>query len=210
MKRPPTMTQVILKTSAITLFIAFVASAYGLTLFGLAFPRVMGDLSVRLGAHNAAGMYYERVYKRTGDPKDLYLTLDQYIIAENHRKVIVFADKFFNHEEYERIIAEVNESGLGIAQNDIECVEWANERNRIKCRYTIALLQTNQKPLAEEKLLAWYTKEPDITQPNHAYFLSSWNEEINQAFEVYIKHFEDVDNIFAKDFLKVARLYGFE
>jgi len=209
-KRPPTITQVILKTSAITLFIAFAAFSYGLALFGLIAPRAMASLCDSLGAANGAGKYYERVYEAKKTPENLYIVLDRYIKAENHKKVIIYAEKFFDHNEYDATIKKVNERGAELAGgNEINLVNWANEDNRIKCRYTVALLETNQKSKADDKLYEWYSvDEIDVYQPLHAYFLDlgSWSERVDSAFANYKAFFEHETNVFAKDFLMLLML----
>ena len=176
-KPPPTMNRIIVKTSAITLCAALFTLAYGLVIFGWMFPRVMMDFSVSLGAHNAAGMYSERVYNRKKTPENLYLTLDKYIKAGNHKKVITVGNKFFNleYEDYSRVIAEVNAYWEAKADgNKLNLLQWGNEDNRIKSAYVMALLQTGKKDVAagklNEQLFNARYGTPDLSQPNYSYF----------------------------------------
>lgn len=176
-KRPPTMKEVIIRTSAMTLFVAILTLAYGLTVFGWMFPRVMVDFSVSIGAHNAAGMYSERVYNRDKTPENLYLTLDRYIKAGNHKKVTSVGTKFFNlePEDYKRVINEVNAHWEAeAAGNKLKLLQWGNEDNRIKSAYIRALLREGKKDIAaskfDEQLFNARYNTPDLLQPNHSYF----------------------------------------
>jgi len=212
-----------IKTAAITLFAAFVAFSYGLAIFGWAFPGTMADLSVQMGAHNAAGMYYERVYDREKTPDNLYYALDRYILANNHDKVIKLGDKFFDTSivpaiDYKRIIETVNEEWrirAGTSKHNL--VAWANEESRIKRAYTIALMRTKKTDDAILKLEGWLAEPLDLSQPNRAFIeahVIAANNTTKGLLENYVLAIEGTagfdDNIFALGFLMEAqaRLYG--
>ena len=209
------MTQVMLKTSAITLFFAFVIFSYGLTVFGFAFPKVMADLSVSLGAHNAAGMYFERVWERDETPENLYFTLDRYILAQNHRKIIQFGDRFFalSQPTQDDIIVEANKqweerarASLPATDRRYNLVAWANESSRIKTAYIVALMRTGKTSDAFLKLDAWLLETPDVRHPNHAFIVAFRIDDTAKGrLETYVteltKDSGRVTSIYALDFL---------
>jgi len=224
-KRPLTMTQLIVKTSAITFCIAFVTFSYGIAAFGLIFPRAMAKFCDTLGAENAAGMYYERVYNRDKTPENLYMVVDRYIMAQNYKKVVTYGSKFLDLEEsnkevcqYCKIIKKVNshyEKKAG--NNKYKLLQWANEDSRIKSAYTAALINTGKQTRARVMLGDWLINTPNTRQPNHAFIVAyirdssviDGHSTTKQLLEEYVDKFEvtlgeEVDNIFAFDFLAEA------
>jgi len=209
-----------LKTSAITLFVAFVTFAYGLAIFGWVFPGVMADLSVRIGAHNAAGMYFERVYDRDRTPDNLYYALDRYILANNHGKVVILGGKFLDLDgaDQTRIIETVNEEWrIRAGGSKHNLVAWANEDSRIKRAYTIALIRTGKTDEAIAKLETWLAEPIDLDQPNRAfieaYFIAD-TYKTKELLEDYMSLIEGTtgfdESIFTLGFLMEAnaRLHG--
>lgn len=226
-ERPLTLTQIILKTSIVTFCIAFATFSYGIAVFGWAFPSVMAKLSDSLGVEDVAGMYYERVYNRKSTPENLYMTLDRYILAQNHRKVVTYGSKFLDLDEsdkeickYCKVIGRVNshyEEKAGTSK--IKFLQWGNEDSRIKSAYTLALIKTNKRARARARLEEWVMGTPDIKQPNHAFVVAFLED--SQAIEgrpttrdllvEYVDKFETVletggANIFALDFLVEAHI----
>jgi hypothetical protein len=211
-RRRPTLTKVILKTSAITLFFAFVVFSYGLVAFGWVFPKVMADFSVTLGAHNAAGMYFEREWDRSQNSKYLYFALDRYIIANNSAKIAELGETFLGHDDFDEIITEVNKQWTERAKDEtgkidiINQVSWANESSRIKTAYTVALIRTGKTDKAFVQLDAWLLVTPQVDQPNHA-FISAFrlDETAKARLENYIVELEKLTGVlespFALDFL---------
>jgi len=217
--------QVVIKTGAWTLFFAFTAFGYGLALFGLVFPKVMADFAQSLGSANMAGMYYERIYNANKTSENAYIALEQYIIAENHKKVVQFAGEFLSPDgihqgDYIRIIKAANKAGYeAAAGNKLNMLKWGNEDSRIKSAYMVALLAGGEFEVAKPRLLDWLKPGPDLLQPNYAFFAFVWadrvDEEIRGLFAEYVDAFEgafDFDTfegepIFAVDFLRMAYTY---
>jgi len=213
--RRPTFTQVVFKTSLITLFVAFVSFSYGVALFGLLFPLPMAHINVTIGAHNAAGMYFEREYNRSKKPDDLYNALDNYIVSHNNNKVIKLGGKFLDRSvvsqtDYTRIIGYVNERWAQEAgTSKYNLVSWANEESRIKSAYILALMRKGESNEALSKLEDWLDETIDHRQPNHA-FIRAFREDIaaRPLLVLYVGKFEPglVSSVFAYDFLWSA--YG--
>ena len=208
------LTQVVVRTAAWTLLFAFSAFAYGIALFALACPTVMARFCDTLGAYNAAGMHYERVYNASKTSENLYIVVTVYIAAGNDGKVITFAEILFERPDCAVIIAGANERGKVEAQDNPRLlVALANEDNRLKCMYIAALLNTNQKAKAEGKLAQWYdAAKVNISQPLHAFFLASWDSEtLTEKFIEYARAVEASpgaeENPFAKNFLNYAGWY---
>jgi len=188
--------------------------AYGLTAFTWAFPLPIAHLTASLGAHNASGVYFEREYTRNPTDRNLYNTLDRYIIAQNHRKIVEFGDKFYALDEANstKIINTVNaEMSARAGKNRINLVSWANESSRINGSYTIALIRTNKTTEALLQLNDWLLETPNVEQPNHAFirvFLET--DDARSQLESYVTELEKVldtpgrRNIFAYDFLFYA------
>jgi hypothetical protein len=218
--------QFIIKTSALTLFFVFTAFSYGLAVFGFIFPGVMADLGNSLGAPNMAGMYYERIYNANKTPENAYYALDRYITAQNHGKVIKFGEMFLEQEnhvgiyldDYERIIRAVNTAGCAAAGNNkLNLLKWGNEDNRIKCAYTVALLESHEIGKAELCLSQWLSTI-DLTQPNHAFFafviagketasdVTNFSAYVNRFTEKF-EHGHPTETIFALNFLMIAHSY---
>lgn len=226
-QRPQTLTQVIIKTSVVTFCIAFAAFSYGLAVFGWIFPRAMVSLSDALGADNAAGMYCERIYNRDKTPENMYLVLDRYILAQNHKKVVTYGNKFLELENsdkancgYCKIITRVNSYYEDKAGNSKEnLLQWGNEDSRIKTAYTFALIKTGKSGQARARLEEWLVNTPDINQPNHAYILAYTIDNLiiedrpatRQLLVDYVDKFEsetaqEDSNVFALDFLWQAHM----
>lgn len=226
-QRPQTLTQVIIKTSVVTFCIVFSTFSYGLAVFGWIFPHAMISLSDAIGADNAAGMYCERIYNRDKTPENMYMVLDRYILARNHKKIVIFGSKFLELEEsnkvnceYCKIITRVNsyyESKAGNNNNNL--LQWGNEDSRIKTAYAFALIKTGKLVKARESLEKWLVNTPDVKQPNHAYIVAyiidnSIIEDrpaTRQLLVDYVNKFEseaakEEANVFALDFLWQAHM----
>jgi len=226
--RPQTLTQVIVKTSAMTLFIAFVTFSYGIAAFGWAFPQTMGGFTDRLGAYNASGMFYARVYNRNSTPENLYRVVDRYIMAGNHENVVSFGGRFIDLEQADKatcgfcsVVNRVNahwEQRAG--SNVLNRINWANERSRIKSAYTHALIRTGRHAQSRERLEYWLVNTPDTREPNHAFIVSflqdnrtiAGRRSPREMLAEYVENFETVfeaqtgNNPFALDFLLEAHL----
>ena len=222
------MQQLIIRTSAWTLFFAFTIFSYGLAVFGLIFPGVMAGLGDSLGAANMAGMYYERVYNARKTPENAYTVLERYITAQNHKKVVEYGAKFLEPREYEGvyqdnykdIIETVNKEGYKAAAGDrINLLKWGNEDNRVKSAYMVALLNAGPMGPARFRLYGWLAESPDLEQPNHAFFAfviaGKETAEDVTIFGNYVDNFDgafdfasfDGEPIFAVDFLWTAYSY---
>ena len=180
--------------------------------FGFAFPRVMADLGDALGNPNMAAMYYERVYRADPGAGNLYMVLDRYISAENHGKVITFAEKFLADDGYLGIIQKVNAAGeQAAAGSKLRLVSYANEDSRIKTAYIIALARTGMIFKVVDLLQGWESTA-DTRQPNHAFiagFLELPSEETKGCLVRYVDALESSggdEGLYSIDFLMIA--YG--
>jgi hypothetical protein len=226
MKKPPTLTQMAIKTGALTFAIAFVCFSYGLFIFGFINPMAMAKLSDTLGAKDAAGMYYERVYKNNRTPENAYIVLDRYIMARNHKKIVQYGQKFLDPKEYNGIyeddyagiIEKVNNAGRESAKSKFELLSWGNEDSRIKSAYTDSLLKRGKVGLAKARLNEWLANV-ELEQPNHAFFAfvargHACEHTINE-FKTYVGKFDTAydhttfggEKVFALDFLALAHAY---
>ena len=217
------MTQIVVKTALATFIIAFATFSYGLFILGYISPITMAKFTDTLGASNASGMYYERVFARDRTPKNLYLVLNSYIVAQNHRKILTFAEELFEWPDgaYEDIVAEVNLAGRAGASNKSELLLWSNEDNRIKSTYAAACLFTGRDTVALARLGEWLAGIPDLQQPNHAYFAfvaaGQGEGKARELFETYVTNFTTdfdglpgdttIEKVFALEFLRDAHAY---
>jgi len=203
----------IIKTSAWTLFFAFVIFSYGIAVFGLAFPRVMGKFSDALGAHSSAAMFCEREYNRKPTTENLYIVLDRHILAGNHRRVVKFGDKFFDMADHDAVIVGVNQHFRERAgTNKLNILRWCNEDNRLKTAITVSLIKTGRAERAAEDLINMLA-DTDMEQPNHAYFAFvalGVKERPTAEFAIYVDafatEFEEFtgERVFGLDFLMTA------
>jgi len=214
----------IIKTGVLTLYFAFVTFSYGIALFGFAFPRAMAQFGDALGAHSSAAMFYERAYKREPTTENLYLVLDRYILARNHRQVVKSGDKFFDMADHDAVIAGVNEYFMERAgENKLNRLRWCNEKNRLETALIVSLIKTGRAERAATELgeMLSEEKEPDMQQPNHAFFafvvLGANTDSLKElTFVPYVNRFADYykehtdvigERVFALDFLMTAFNY---
>ena len=172
------LNSIILKTAAYTLLGAFVLFSYGIAIFAQIWPQPMASFADAIGARGMSAMYYERIYKRSDTPQNLYLMLDKYIAAENHAKIIRYAPKLIYMDDqaaYQALIDEINDFKFSAARADGFSAEFqafvANEDNRLVNQYIRALLAKGKLPEAEEALAAALAPEnARLASPSTAYF----------------------------------------
>ena len=162
--------QVVFRTGVITLFIVFTVFSYGLSVFGFIAPRTMADFCTTLGSHNAAGMYYERIYNGSKTNSNLYAVVDRYISARNYQKIDKYGSKLVQ-PEYNEFLQGINASEELRADNKEEYLLLCNEGNRVKFMYAYALLKQKKYTSASDIYLEDWLKDPiDLAQPLHTLY----------------------------------------
>ena len=139
-----------------------------------------------MGLANSAAMFQHRVYRRDPTIENMYLALNRFIHAGRTDRVIEFSEKFFEHQDHQRIIDHVNNVNWNRTQNDYIRSIATNERDRLKRAWISALLDRGQNNMAMDIALETFdTVNIDLQQPSFAYFTISSRIEVSVLFSAY-------------------------
>jgi len=196
------MTKQLVSTGVATVLALFMIFSYGIAVVGFMFPGAMMNLSMDLGLHGSAAMFSERVYRRDSNAENMHTALERNFQARRWSRVVYFGNKFFTHDDMQRIIDDVNvhlgtQIGgmLGPAYPMV-----ANEWSRLRSNHVRALINTGRFSQIEPFLRSGWT-EINLEQPCLAYFIVVQSDargltpeirfSLNDAFHEYAIDFED-------------------